>query len=74
MKFLYTYIVLLIPLAFNFFPVEVLKLRVFDAFVETPEPSGNFVVLNITESDVEKQLGWPFPKNSARQSATRYDG
>ena len=62
MKFLYTYIVLLIPLAFNFFPVEVLKLRVFDAFVETPEPSGNFVVLNITEGDVEKQLGWPFPR------------
>jgi len=62
MRFLYIYIFLLLPMAFNFSGLEMLKLKVFDVFVSTPEPSGNFAVLNITEADVEEQLGWPFPR------------
>ena len=31
-------------------------------FVKTPEPSGNFVILNITEDDVEREGGWPLPR------------
>ena len=38
-------IVLSLPLIFQSTPTEILKLKVFDAFVTTPEPSGNFVVL-----------------------------
>ena len=41
---------LTLPLLFNFTPLEVLRLKTFDAFIETPEPSGNFVILNITHS------------------------
>ena len=54
--------VLLLPLLFQCGPVEMVKLRWFDAFVPTPEESGNFAVLNITEENVEEQMGWPFPR------------
>ncbi len=43
-------------------PTEILKLKIFDAFVTTPEPSGNFVILNITEEDVEREGGYPLPR------------
>tara|TARA_R100000654_G_scaffold21598_1_gene43566 strand:- start:1058 stop:2809 length:1752 start_codon:yes stop_codon:yes gene_type:complete len=55
---------LTLPLIFNVTPLEVMRLKTFDAFVETPEPSGNFVILNITEEDVEKRGGYPFPRQS----------
>ena len=53
---------LTLPLLFNVTPLEVMRLKTFDAFVETPEPSGNFVILNITEEDVQKRGGYPFPR------------
>jgi len=53
---------LTLPLIFNVTPLEVMRLKTFDAFVETPEPSGNFVILNITEEDVQKRGGYPFPR------------
>ena len=46
-------ILLSLPLIFQSTPTEILKLKTFDKFIETPEPSGNFVILNITEEDVE---------------------
>lgn len=60
-------IILSLPLVFQSTPTEILKLKVFDAFVTTPEPSGNFVILNITEQDVQDQGGWPFPRRSLAQ-------
>jgi adenylate cyclase len=60
-------IILSLPLVFQSTPTEILKLKVFDAFVTTPEPSGNFVILNITEEDVQDQGGWPFPRRSLAQ-------
>ena len=51
-------IILSLPLVFQSTPTEILKLKVFDAFVTTPEPSGNFVILNITEQDVQDQGGF----------------
>ena len=54
--------ILTLPLIFNLTPLEVLRLKTFDAVVETPEPSGNFVILNITEEDVQKRGGYPFPR------------
>ena len=57
-------ILLSLPLIFQSTPTEILKLKIFDAFVTTPEPSGNFVILNITENDVSEQGGWPFPRRS----------
>jgi len=55
-------IILALPLLFQSTPTEILKLKTFDKFIETPEPSGNFVILNITEEDVEREGGWPLPR------------
>jgi adenylate cyclase len=54
--------VLCLPLIFKSIPTEILKLKVYDTFIKTPASSGNFVILNITEEDVEKEGGWPFPR------------
>ena len=54
--------ILTLPLLFNVTPLEVMRLKTFDAFVQTPEPSGNFVILNITEEDVQARGGYPFPR------------
>ena len=54
--------ILCLPLLFNWQALEVLKLKVFDAFVQTPDETGWFVTLDITEEDVSKAGGWPFPR------------
>ena len=53
---------LTIPLIFNFAPLEVMRLKTFDALITTPEPSGYFTILNITEEDVQERGGYPFPR------------
>ena len=60
-------IILLLPLIFKSTPTEILKLKIFDTFVKTPDPSGNFVILNITEEDVEREGGWPLPRQRLAQ-------
>ena len=60
-------IILSLPLVFQSTPTEILKLKIFDTFVTTPEPSGNFVILNITEEDVEREGGWPLPRQRLAQ-------
>ena len=60
-------ILLSLPLIFQSTPTEILKLKIFDTFVTTPEPSGNFVILNITEEDVEREGGWPIPRQRLAQ-------
>ena len=55
-------IILLLPLIYQSVPTEILKLKIFDTFVKKQEPSGNFVILNITEQDVENEGGYPFPR------------
>ncbi len=59
--------ILLIPLVLQIGPLQILKLRVFDSLVTEKEPSGNFVVLNITEEDVAKEGGWPIPRSRLAQ-------
>ena len=60
-------IILILPLVFQSTPTEILKLKIFDALVTEQEPSGNFVILNITEEDVEREGGWPFPRQRLAQ-------
>jgi adenylate cyclase len=55
-------IILGLPLVFQSTPTEILKLKVFDALVETPKPSGYFTILNITEEDIGNEGGWPIPR------------
>ena len=55
-------IILILPIVFQSTPTEILKLKIFDTFIQTPEQSGNFVILNITEEDVEREGGYPLPR------------
>jgi len=55
-------LILALPLVFQSTPTEILKLKVFDTFIKHQEPSGNFVILNITEEDVEREGGYPLPR------------
>lgn len=41
---------------------ETLKLKTFDRFVPSYEPSNYFSILNITEEDVAQEGGYPFPR------------
>jgi adenylate cyclase len=59
--------ILSLPLVFQSTPTEILKLKIFDTFVTTPEPSGNFVILNIAEEDVANEGGWPLPRRTLAQ-------
>ena len=62
-KFIFILLPLLsLPLLFQSTPTEIIKLKTFDKFIKTPQPSGNFVILNITEEDVEKEGGYPLPR------------
>ena len=40
-----------------------MKMRVFDSLIETPNESGNFIILNISEQDLEDFGGWPLPRD-----------
>ena len=65
--FLPLFIILSLPLVFQSPPTETLKLKVYDTFVQTPDPSGFFTILNIKEEDVDRLGGWPFPRDVLAQ-------
>ena len=54
--------ILTLPILFQTTPTEILKLKTFDSLIKQQEPSGNFVILNITEDDVEREGGYPLPR------------
>jgi adenylate cyclase len=58
-----TTLLLSIPLVLEWSALEVLRLKTFDALVPDQVPSGNFSVLDITEEDVAREGGWPFPRD-----------
>ena len=60
-------VLLSLPLLFQSTPTEILKLKTFDSLAKKQEPSGNFVILNITEEDVTNEGGWPFPRRRLAQ-------
>jgi len=53
---------LCVPLLFNSVPLEILRLKTFDALIETPVSSGHFTILNITEDDLNEEGGYPLPR------------
>ena len=62
LKLLFLLVVLVFPFVQNWTALEILKLKTFDALVEDKIPSGYFSILNITEKDVEREGGYPFPR------------
>ena len=55
---------LALPLLFNAVPLEVLRLKTFDAIVTTPEPTGHFTIFNIDEQFLDDQGGYPLPRET----------
>ena len=55
---------LALPLLFNVAPLETLRLKTFDRLVDTPEPTGYFTILNITEEFIDSQGGYPLPRQT----------
>ena len=55
---------LTIPLVLEWSALEVLRLKTFDALIPEQTPSGHFVILDITEEDIERKGGWPFPRHT----------
>jgi len=55
---------LTLPLLFNIVPLEVLRLKTFDALVTVPEPTGHFTILNIDEEYLNEQGGYPLPRET----------
>ena len=51
-----------IPLVFNMLPLEVLKLKTFDALIPEQSASGYFTTLDITEEDIQTEGGYPLPR------------
>jgi CHASE2 domain-containing sensor protein len=68
---LLAFLVLLgVPLTQQWVPLEILKLRIFDALVEEKEVSNYFSILSIDEKDVQKENGYPFPRKRLAQIQT----
>ena len=55
---------LTLPLVFNAPPLEILRLKTFDALIETPDPTGYFTILNIDEEYLDKEGGYPLPRKT----------
>ena len=55
---------LTLPLLFNSVPLEVLRLKTFDALVPEQNPTGHFTILNIDEQFLDEQGGYPLPRET----------
>ena len=55
---------LTLPLLFNLVPLEVLRLKTFDALVQEQSPTGHFTILNIDETFLDEQGGYPLPRET----------
>ena len=65
MKWAFTLLGLLtLPLLFNLVPLEVLRLKTFDALVQEQSPTGHFTILNIDETFLDEQGGYPLPRET----------
>ena len=65
MKWAITLLTLLtLPLLFNSVPLEVLRLKTFDALVPEQSPTGHFTILNIDETFLDEQGGYPLPRKT----------
>lgn len=65
MKWAITLLTLLtLPLLFNSVPLEVLRLKTFDALITEQSPTGHFTILNIDETFLDEQGGYPLPRET----------
>jgi len=55
-------LILVLPFVYQTTPLEVLKLKTFDALIPEQQESGYFTVLNITDDDINKEGGYPLSR------------
>lgn len=55
--------ILSVPLVTQSIPTEILKLKVFDTFVEKHKPSEYFTIISIDELDIQREGGWPLKRS-----------
>ena len=60
--FICLFTLLSLPLIFQTQPIEILKLKFFDAFIEQKKPSNFFTILNLDEEFIAEEGGWPLPR------------
>ena len=60
-----------LPLVYQITPLEILKLKTFDALIPEQKPSGYFTVLNITEDDITREGGYPLPRQRLAEIQTQ---
>lgn len=60
-------LILVLPFIYQTTPLEVLKLKTFDALIPEQLESGNFVILNITENDIANEGGYPLSRQTLAQ-------
>jgi len=56
-------LILGLPLLYKATPLEIIKLKTFDYLIESPDPSGIFVVVNLEEEDLNRYGGWPLKRS-----------
>jgi adenylate cyclase len=55
-------IILVLPVLYQSTPTEILKLKIFDYLIPEQEPSGYFTILNIDEDFIDREGGYPLPR------------
>ena len=60
-------VLLSLPLVYSITPLELIKLKTFDALVPEQPPSDYFTILNITEEDITNEGGYPLSRQTLAQ-------
>ena len=60
-------VLLSLPLVYSITPLELIKLKTFDALVPEQPPSDYFTILNITEEDITNEGGYTLSRQTLAQ-------
>ena len=63
--------ILALPFLYQTTPLEVLKLKTFDALIPEQQESGYFTVLNITDDDINREGGYPLSRQRLAEIQTQ---
>ena len=67
LQYLILLVIFCLPLVYQVKPIEILKLKTFDALVPEKKPSDYFVILNIDEKDIANEGGYPLSRQTLAQ-------
>ena len=64
LQYLLLLVIFSLPFLYQIKPIEILKLKTFDALVPEKKPSDYFTILNITENDIANEGGYPLSRQT----------